>query len=167
MGTPLPPIGEPLPPDVEKRISVLVAQAATRVAATNEAKAEQQRIQEQQEDPLIQAKQKEVQIKESEVQRKAQSDQAKIQLETQEMQRKAQSDQARIQLETQKAAAKDAVDKSRIASQERIAGASIGQKIASDLLDEKKGKAKEAREDYRKGVDIGIQVAKDNKTNEE
>mgnify|MGYP004449101183 CR=1 FL=1 len=149
MGTQLPPVGEPLPPDVEKRISALVAQAATRVAATNAAKAEQQRIQEQQEDPLIQAKQKELQIKESEVQRKAQSDQAKI------------------QLEAQKAAAKDAVENKRIDSQERIAGASIGQKIASDLLEEKKQKDKEAREDYRKGVDIGIQVAKDNKTNEE
>ena len=98
---------------------------------------------------MIQAKQKELQIKESEVQRKAQSDQAKI------------------QLEAQKAAAKDAVENKRIDSQERIAGASIGQKIASDLLEEKKQKDKEAREDYRKGVDIGIQVAKDNKTNEE
>ena len=56
MGIPLPAEGEPLPVDVEKRISDLVAEAAKRVAVTSQSKAEQQRIEAQQQDPLIQMK---------------------------------------------------------------------------------------------------------------
>ena len=99
-------------------------------------------------DPMIQAKQKELEIKESEVQRKAQADQSKI------------------QLETQKAISKDSLERDRIASQDRIASASIGQRIASDLLDAQQLKDKQAREDYQKGVDIGINIAKDSNKNE-
>ena len=45
MGVELPPEGEPLPADVEKRISSLVAQAAQRVLGTSQAQAEQERVQ--------------------------------------------------------------------------------------------------------------------------
>ena len=47
MGIELPPEGEPVPADVEKRISSLVAEAAKRVTMTSQAQAEQQRIQQQ------------------------------------------------------------------------------------------------------------------------
>ena len=148
MGVELPPEGEPLPADVEKRLSSLVAEAAKRVSATSQAQAEQKRIQEQQKDPLIIMKEREVAIKEAEVQRKAQEGQAKI------------------QLDAQKAASRDAIEKERIASQSEIAGANIGQRIASDLLDAQQLKDKQAREDYQKGVDIGIEIAKDSNTND-
>ena len=69
MGIELPPEGEPIPADVEKRLSSMVAEAATRVSATSQAQAEQERIQEQQQDPLIQMKEREVAVKEAEVQR--------------------------------------------------------------------------------------------------
>ena len=65
MGVELPPQGEPIPADVEKRISSLVAEAAKRVLGTSQAEAEQQRVQEQLKDPLIQAKEREVAIKEA------------------------------------------------------------------------------------------------------
>ena len=148
MGVELPPEGEPLPADVEKRLSSLVAEAAKRVSATSQAQAEQKRIQEQQKAPLIIMKEREVAIKEAEVQRKAQEGQAKI------------------QLDAQKAASRDAIEKERIASQSEIAGANIGQRIASDLLDAQQLKDKQAREDYQKGVDIGIEIAKDSNTND-
>jgi len=149
MGVELPPEGEALPADVEKRISSLVAEAARRVTTTSQAQAEQERIQEQQKDPLIQMKEREVALKEAEVQRKSQEGQAKI------------------QLDAQKAASRDKLEKERIKSQEEIAGMNIGQRIASDLLDAKQLKDKQAREDYQKGVDIGIEIAKDSNKNEE
>ena len=149
MGIELPPEGEPIPADVEKRLSSMVAEAATRVSATSQAQAEQQRIQEQQQDPLIQMKEREVAVKEAEVQRKAQEGQAKI------------------QLDTQKAMTQAELEKARIESQNEIAGANIGQRIASDLLDAQQLKDKQAREDYQKGVDIGIEIAKDSNKNEE
>ena len=149
MGVELPPEGEALPADVEKRISSLVAEAARRVTTTSQAQAEQERIQEQQKDPLIQMKEREVALKEAEVQRKSQEGQAKI------------------QLEAAKAASRDKLEKERIKSQEEIAGMNIGQRIASDLQDAEQLKDKQAREDYQKGVDIGIEIAKDSNKNEE
>ena len=148
MGAELPPEGEPLPPDVEKRLSALVAEAATRVTATAQSQAEQDRIQEQQKDPLIQMKEREVAIKEAEVQRKIQEGQAKL------------------QLDAAKAASRDEIEKERIASQAEMSGANIGQRIASDLLENQQLKDKQAREDYQKGVDMGVEIAKDSNTNE-
>jgi hypothetical protein len=148
MGAELPPEGEPLPPDVEKRLSSLVAEAARRVSATAQAQAEQERIQQQQQDPLIQMKEREVAVKEAEVQRKSQADQAKLQLDAQKAMTQAQ------------------LEKARIETQNEIAGMNIGQRIASDLLENEQIKDKAAREDYQKGVDIGIEIAKDSNKND-
>ena len=52
MGIELPPEGEAIPPDVEKRISELVAEAAQRVAITSQAKEQQARIAQQQQRPI-------------------------------------------------------------------------------------------------------------------
>lgn len=148
MGSELPPEGEPLPPDVEKRLSVLVAQAASRVSVTAQAQAEQERIKADQEDPLIQMKAREIAVKEAEVQRKTEEGQMKL------------------QLDAAKAANRDKLEKERIASQAEISGANIGQRIASDLLENEQLADKQAREDYQKGVDIGVEIAKDSNTNE-
>jgi hypothetical protein len=148
MGIELPPEGEPVPADVEKRISSLVAEAAKRVTMTSQAQAEQQRIQQQMQDPLIQAKQQELAIKQAEVQRKAQTDQAKI------------------ALDTAKATANKALEEKRISSQEEIAGMNVRQRIASDLLSSQQEDKKAEREEYMKGLDIGIDLAKDIDKNE-
>ena len=143
LGTELPPIGEELPNDLEKELSKLVVQAAERVTQKHAAEIEQERIQEQMQDPLILARQKELEIKEADVQRRATTDQAKI------------------QLETQKAIAKDALEKERIESQERIAGASIGQRIASDMQDStRKDKELEIKQ-VQKIVDITKSMTED------
>ena len=143
MGIELPAEGEPIPADVEKRISSLVAEAAKRVTSTSQAQAEQKRIQQQQQDPLIQAKQKELEIQEAEVKRKAEEG------------------QARIMLDTTKAIANKELEEKRIKSQEELAGLKVGQQIASDLLANEQLDKKAEREDYIKGLDIGIDIAKD------
>ena len=141
MGIPLPAEGEPLPADVEKRISDLVAEAAKRVAVTSQSKAEQQRIEAQQQDPLIQMREREVAIKEADVQRKIASD------------------AARIQLDAEKAKNRDQIERERIESQEQIAGASIGQKVASDLLEAEKEIDSKSAERYKQGIDIAKDLA--------
>ena len=147
MGVELPPEGEPLPADVEKRISSLVAEAAKRVLGTSQQRAEQERIEQQQQDPLIMAKEKEVAIKE------------------QEAMRRAQEGQARLQLDASKAANRDAIERERIAAQTEIAGAQIGQKTASDLLKANQLQNKSAREDFVKGIDIAKDMLEDSKQN--
>ena len=148
MGIELPPEGEPLPADVEKRISSLVAEAAQRVLMTSQAQAEQERIEEQQKDPLIIAKEREIAIKEGELQRKTEEGQAKL------------------QLDATKAANRDQIERERIAAQTEIAGARIGQQTASDLLENEQLKDKQAREDYRKGIDMAKDIVKDINKNE-
>ena len=148
MGIELPPVGEPLPADVEKRISSLVAEAAQRVATTNAAQAEQQRIQEQAQDPLIQMKEREVAIKEAEVQRKTQEGQAKIQLDT-------------VKNMTNKE-----LEEKRIEAQQEATGLKMGQQIASDLLDREERKEDKVLDDYKTGLDIAKNIVNDSKLNE-
>ena len=143
MGVELPPIGEPLPADVEKRISELVVEAAKRVATTNTAKAEQARIQEQAQDPLILAKQKELEIKETQVKNKQQIDESKIMI-----------DAARLKNN------KD-IEEARIKAQQEATGLNVGQRIASDLLDREENKNKKATDDYKLGLDIAKDIVKD------
>ena len=143
LGIELPPMGEPLPAELEKRLSVLVAEASD--ILTNKAQRQQQaeQIQEQLQDPIIQQKQEELRIK-----AKKHDDDMQIA-------------KAKLTVDVAKAAEKEMTERMRIKSQEGMAGASLGQKIASDLLDAEQSKSKQAREDYMKGVDLGVKIAED------
>ena len=148
MGIELPPAGEPLPADVEKRISQLVAEAAKRVATTNAAQAEQARIQEQAQDPLIQAKQRELAIKEAQVANKQKIDESKILIDA-------------VKLKTNKE-----LEEARIKVQQEATGLNIGQRIASDLLSKEADKEKQSTQDYKLGLDIAKDLVKDINLNE-
>jgi len=143
MGVELPPEGEPIPADVEKRISSLVAEAAKRVLGTSQAEAEQQRVQEQLKDPLIQAKEREVAIKEA---------QAKSKMDI---------DEGRLLLDATKAASNKQIQEARLKQEQEIAGAKIGQQVASDLLSKESEKEKQSIEDFKTGVDIAKDMIKD------
>ena len=143
MGVELPPEGEPIPADVEKRISSLVAEAAKRVLGTSQAQAEQQRVQEQQKDPLIQAKEREVAIKEA---------QAKAKMDI---------DEGRLLLDATKAASNKQIQEARLKQEQEIAGAKIGQQVASDLLSLEADKEKDAVKDFKTGIDITKELLKD------
>ena len=148
MGVELPPVGEPLPADVEKRISSLVAEAAQRVATTNAAQAEQARIQEQAQDPLILAKQKELEIKEKQVDGKLRIDESKL------------------AIDAAKAVANKNLEEERIKAQQEASGLRMGQQIASDLLDREEREENKVLDDYQKGIDIGKNLVNDSKLNE-
>ena len=143
MGVELPPEGEPLPADVEKRISSLVAEAAKRVLGTSQAQAEQQRVQEQQKDPLIQAKEREVAIKEEQAK-------AKIKI-----------DEGRLMLDATKAKVNKELQEARLKQEGEIAGAKIGQQVASDLLSKEADEKIQATKDFKIGIDIVKDMLKD------
>jgi len=148
MGVELPPVGEPLPADVEKRISTLVAEAAQRVATTNAAQAEQARIQEQAQDPLILAKQKELEIREKQVEGKLRIDESKL------------------AVDAAKAVANKELEEKRIEAQQETTGLKMGQQIASDLLDRQEREENQVLKDYKTGIDIGKDLVNDSKLNE-
>jgi hypothetical protein len=118
LGMPLPPMenedGEDnhLPPEVEARLSPMLAQAAQQLLLGNQQQAAQQKAQQMAQDPLVQMQMQELQIKAQEQQRKAQKDQTDAQLKAQqidvERQRiasQAATDDKRIQIDAVKAAA--------------------------------------------------------------
>ena len=143
LGVELPPLGEPLPEDIEKRLSAMVAEAAERLLQKHQREVEQQRIQEQMQDPLVQAKIRELDIKESEVQRKAQADMIDA------------------QVDMQKSQSRDAIEMERIRSQEKIAESSMEQKLVSDIIDAQVEGEKIDSEEAQKAAEIASRLASD------
>jgi hypothetical protein len=137
MGIELPPIGEPIPGDIEKRISELVAEAASRVTEKARIEAQQKQQAEQQRDPLIVLKEREVGVKEAEVQRKALGDQARFTLA-----------------------------KEKLEAEQEQKGAELGVKIAGDLLADEGANKKQALEEYKVGLDLGKNIVEDSNKNE-
>jgi hypothetical protein len=135
LGVPLPDPDQPLPEDVEFELSSAVAQAAQKLLQANQAQAQQQKAEEQAQDPLIQLQQREIALKEAEFQHKQQMDMAKLQIDA-----------------TNKQAVRE-TEQERIESQERVEGAKLGVKIASD-------RDRLSKEEIKEGVKLGIDIAK-------
>jgi hypothetical protein len=76
MGVPLPPVGEPLPPEIEYDYSKAIADAADRVLSESKADLGRKKAEEALEDPVIKMQQEELDIKKMEAQRKIAKDQA-------------------------------------------------------------------------------------------
>jgi len=150
LGVELPPFGEPLPEDLEKRLSTLVADAAEQMIGK---KQQQQQAAENaalQEDPIIQQKERELGIREMEVQRKQQADAAKQQLEQQKLAASQQQDAAELDLEREKLESKQQIDIAELTLEEQelmlkaqqnqqtfeasqeLEGLKIGREIAKD-----------------------------------
>jgi len=144
LGYELPPTNQPLPADIEKRLSGLVAEAADQMLGKKQARAKAQQDAKMQKDPIVQQREKELQIRQQDVQRKAQADQGKLQLEQQKLFAKQQSDMAKNQLEREKIAveqgqfeteteleiAKLGLEEAHIETQQEIDGIKLGIDIA-------------------------------------
>ena len=136
LGVQLPPLGEELPPEVEARLSRLVAEAGTRLREAHKQEMEQQKAEEIAADPVFQLREREVAIKEQDSLHKR----AKESLE--------------VLVDIAEKATKEAIDLRRIESEEVRAGAKIG----ADLVTF--GAQLEADE-REQGVELGKEVTKE------
>jgi hypothetical protein len=145
LGVELPAPDQPMPEDIEYRISRLVAPAAAQLSGKAAKEQQMQKNEKQMQDPLIQIQMQELQIKQQQVQQRAEAEMAKLQLEAQKAMAKAQLDQqkldqqsqieqARLGVKISETNSKDELESKRIASQEQIAGAKLGVDIAKDLM---------------------------------
>ena len=107
-------------PEVEARLSPLLAQAAQQLLQKNMQEAQQQQQQQQAQDPIVQMQMKELQLKEQENQRKAAKDQAdnairtaQQQIERERIQAQTATDDKRIKMDAIKTAAQMSADKQR------------------------------------------------------
>jgi len=126
LGMPLPPqmdeSGEEvqMSPEVEARLSPMLAQAAQQLLQKNMQEAQQAQQQQQAQDPIIQMQQKELQLKEQENQRKAAKDQAdnaiktaQQQIERERIQAQTATEDKRIKMDAIKTAAQMDAERQR------------------------------------------------------
>ena len=143
LGVKLPPPGEPLPEDIEYRISQLVAPAAAQLLQKDQAEAQMQKQMEEAQDPVLQIEMQKLQLRQQEIQQKAEAEMAKIQADMEKTRMKLQADQ----------------DRQRI--QERIEGARLGVQIANaNMQAEMQGKEISSR-DQIEGAKLGVQISRE------
>ena len=143
LGVKLPPPGEPLPEDIEYRISQLVAPAAAQLLQKDQAEAQMQKQMEEAQDPVLQIEMQ------------------KLQLRQQEIQQKAEAEMAKIQADMEKTRMKLQADKDRQRTQERIEGARLGVQIANaNMQAEMQGKEISSR-DQIEGAKLGVQISRE------
>jgi hypothetical protein len=143
LGVKLPPPGEPLPEDIEYRISQLVAPAAAQVTGKAQAEIQMQENMRQAQDPVLQMEMQ------------------KLQLRAQEIQQKAQSDMARVQADMQKAQMRMQAEQERLKAQERIEGARLGVQIASTNASNELQSKEIASRDKVEGAKLGVEIARE------
>jgi len=107
-------------PEVEARLSPMLAQAAQQLLQKNQQEAQQAQQQQQAQDPIVQMQMQELQLKAQENQRKAAKDQAdnaikaaQLQVERDRIQTQQSTDDKRIKLDAVKMAAQMQEDKQR------------------------------------------------------
>ena len=139
LGAELPPMGQPLPEDVEKRLSTLIADAADQMMGKKQQQAAAQQQAQQQQDPIIQMRQQEVQIRQQEQQRKTQADQAKQMLEQQKlalleekMTQEQRLDIAELGLKEQELRIKAEQERVQFDASQELEGIKLGREIAMD-----------------------------------
>ena len=135
LGAPLPPVGEPLPPNIEKQLSVMIADAADQMMGKKQQQAQAEQMAAQQEDPIVKQRERELGIREMDVQRKQQADQAKLQLDT-----------AKLDHDREKAAAGISMDQKELEAKVQLEQ----QKIVADL---EKFEATQEADGFKLGVD--------------
>ena len=134
IGTKPPPVGEPLPPEIELRLSTLVAAAAQQLLGKNMQAAQMEQQEEQAQDPVLQMQQQELAIKAQAAQSKVETDEARIAADLEKARMKDELERIKIEAELNMAGAKLGTDISKVSAQERTKGAEIGRKITETLL---------------------------------
>ncbi len=126
LGVPLPSSEEPLPEEIEVKLSRLVADASEQLLQQSQNQVAQQQAQEEAESPVVKIQQKELQLKEAELNRKVAKDQVSAQLEAARIQ--SQAKQA-----TDKLLASAVKDDEELRVKQLIEGAKIGSNLGANM----------------------------------
>ena len=134
LGMPLPPEDEKLPPNVEIALSGMMAQAAQQVLMQDQAKAAQMQAQQQAQDPVVQMQLQELQIKQGELELKKQ----------------------KLMMDAAAASDKQDLEEQKVSGQLQLESMRVGAQI-------KESQAKQQFEQERAGVQMGAEIAKNQK----
>jgi hypothetical protein len=145
LGFELPGEDEPLPDDIELRLSRLVAPAAAQLTGKAQQQAQAEENARQSEDPIIQMQQKELELKEQELQRKTkesadqlqadlQMNSEKMELERSKLAAKREADIAQISAKLMEAHSRAVGDRAKTEAKERLEGFKLGISIVQDEM---------------------------------
>ena len=130
LGAALPSMDAPLPPEVERAVSGLIAQAANQVLKQNQAQQAQQQAQQAAQDPLVQIQQAELQLRAQELQLKAQKQAAEAAAKTDELDLRREEVSGRLELEATKLGATIQEKRDKLNVDAKRDGMKIGVDIA-------------------------------------
>lgn len=140
MGVELPPIGEELPPEIENRLSRMVAEAAQRLKDRHLEEAKQKQAEEIANDPVFQLREREVALKEAEFEHQKKKDATADILKVGQMAGKEALDLRRIESEEMRAGAKIGADLvtfgAQLESDERKEGISLGKEAQKSIRED-------------------------------
>ena len=117
-------------PEMEARMSPMLAQAAQQLLAQNKQAAAQQQAQQQAQDPIIQMQMQELQLKAQEQQRKAKKDQDDMAVKMKQLDIEAQRIKSQQLISAGQMAVTSTINTQKLKAQQRQAGA----KMAVDML---------------------------------
>ena len=157
LGAPLPPPDEPLPKDIEVRLSGMVAQAAERLLGRDVAEAEMQEQMEKMKDPVIQQQERELELKKEQIEQKASSDAAKIAADLEKAKMRDAVERERIQAQSKSAHAQSTVDMTKEVIKQEMEQA----KLTAKERDAAARAAAEGARTAAKVVEIAAKVGKD------
>jgi len=151
LGAPLPPPDEPLPKDIEVRLSALVAQAADRLLGKDVAEAQMKENVEKMKDPVIQQQERELELKQAQIEEKSRSDAAKIAADLEKA-------RMRNEVERERISSKEGAD--RLRATVDLTKEVVGMELETKKLTakEKEGLARDAAEGARTATKI-VEVA--------
>lgn len=130
LGVPLPPEGEPLPEDIEVQLSVMVAQAATKLFQKNMAAAQASQAEQQAQDPLTIIQQKELELKQKELDHKIDIDNKKLQVQAAVQAGNLVIQQERVESENDRSAANTMAKIATDAARENVKAQLEGTRLA-------------------------------------
>lgn len=141
LGVPLPPPDEPLPKDIEVRISALVAEAGSRLLGRDIAEQQLKEQMAKMQDPVIQQQNRELDLREAQIESKVKTDAAKI------------------AADLKKAEDRNEIEKERISSQEFLTGLKVGSDVGLAHAEMSEKNDERTAKELLEGVNTGIKMA--------
>lgn len=139
IGAPLPGDEEILPEDIEFQVSKLIAAAAERLLAKDQAEAQAAQNAQAQQDPIVIQAMKELEIKQSEVQRKAEKDQAELALRAKDIEMRDARERERIEAQVKTAVLNAETKMADTKANNDSKGLLAGLKIGAEAVNERNG----------------------------
>ena len=142
LGTELPPYGEMMPKEIEKRLSGLVSKAAVKLLQKDVAEVQAQENMKRQQDP------------------RTQIEMAELQLAQQDLARKSETDRLKIMAGLEKAGMQQETDIMKMRANKELEGTKLGIKIAEKNIEQSLKDNELTKKEAIEGVKIGVDIAK-------